>query len=342
MFKLPKRIFDLYTGKPASGKSESIARLIEEVLRQNPTKKARIVVGDGSSTTYEHLLDTGRVELAEFYHREYPTKTLRRLSEGWWPSNCNDPNSELIPPDKQSDITDIVFYAFEGLSVGGKYILGMNKGGLAWRAAQGEKMGPEAATRWIDGPLDNVGKPKEDDSAFGTNGTAHYMAAQQMLVEIVQTSRGLISPYVVWTAHEAVAEQQTNIGDLKNPVKLKTGEIIVGPEVAGKALTPVIQRCFGNMFHFQTLSKKIKLATTDEMAIAGASDLDLSYRIWTRDHFAVDGQSQLRYVACTRSTPATFPAFFENNEPGMAILDLYHSLQEAKSKRTAQLTTKED
>ncbi len=326
MYKLPRRLFDLYVGKPASGKSEAIARLIEEVCAQNPGKKARICVGDGSAITYEHLVEDGRAELMEFSHRDYPTKTLRRLAEGWWPADLKDPQSPLIPPDKQPSIGDVAVYVFEGLSVGGRYILGLVKGGLAQRAAQGEKLGPDAVTRWIDGELDKNGRPVDADSAFGTNGTAHYMAAQQALVEIVQTSRGLSAPYVVWTAHEAVAEQQTNIGDLKNPVKLKTGDVIVGPEVAGKALTPIVQRVFGNTLHFQSLSKKVKSAEVDEFVGQTGMDLDLHYRIWTRDHFAVDGQSQLRYVACVRAVPQTFPQYFTNPEPGVAVLDLYTAL----------------
>jgi hypothetical protein len=250
---------------------------------------------------------------------------MRRLAEGWFPEHPDDPQSPLIPPAKQKNFKDVGFFVFEGLSVGGKYILGMNKGGMAERAARGEKLGPDAVVRYIDGEVDNVGKPKEDDSAFGTNGTAHYMAAQQQLVEIVQASR-VLPGHRIWTAHEAVAEQQTNIGDLKNPMKLKTGDTIIGPEVAGKALTPIIQRIFANTVHFQTLSKKVKQDKPDEFIGAAGAELGLDFRLWTRDHFALDGQSQLRYRACVRGVTADFPAYFTAKEPGVNVVEFYNRL----------------
>lgn len=331
--RLPMRIFDLLYGRPSTGKSECSARAIEQYIEENPEKKARIIVGDGSLITYEHLLLDGRAEGMEFSHRDYPTKTLRRLAEGWWPADPSDPTSPLVPPNKQEGFLDRGFYVFEGLSVGGRYILGMNKGGMAQRAAMGEKLGPDAVVRYIDGELDpRTGLPKEDDSAFGTNGTAHYMAAQQQLTEIVQASRGLPA-HVLWTAHEAVAEQQTNLGDLKNPVKVKTGDTIIGPEVAGKALTPIIQRIFTNTLHTQSLAKKVKAAKPDEFTGTAAMDLDLDYRLWTRDHFAVDGQSQLRYIACTRGVGAQFPQWFSSENPGGALVDFYASLCDIRNSK---------
>lgn len=336
-YRLPQRIFDLYYGQPGTSKSEAVARVAEIATQSG--KKARFIIGDGSAPTYEHLVLDGRAELMEFTHRDYPTKTLRRLAEGWWPADLSDPHSPLLPPDhKDNHILDACLNVFEGLSVGGRYILGMNKGGHAWRAAQGEKLGPDPVVRYIDGDVDKLGKPIEDDSAFGTNGTAHYMAAQQQMVEIVQTSRSLPS-HVIWTAHEAVAEQQTNIGDLKNPVKLKTGDTIIGPEVAGKALTPIIQRVFGDTLHFQTLAKKVKQDKADSFTGAAGMDLDLDFRLWTRDHFALDGQSQLRYRACVRGVGATFPQWFSSVEPGIGILDFYKTKCDI---RDSKMIKKED
>lgn len=320
-YRIPSQVFDLFVGKPASGKSEAIARLIE-YLWHTTGKKSRLILGDGSYLSYEHLIEKGIVDYVEFPQRPYPSKTLVRLAEGWFPQDRN-PHGSLVPPTSES-LEPYILCAFEGLSVAGKYIMSMVQGGLAERAAKGEKLGPDPAVSYFDGDIDpKTGKKSDDGMSFGTSGTAHYMQTQALLTELVQRTRGLPFKYVLWTAHETVSEQQTNLGDLKNPIKVKTGETIIGPEAGGKALTPVIQRLFNNMLHFQAVAK------------ARETNLDLEYRLWTRDHFAVDNASKLRYIACTRGVGKQFPPFFTNEEPGMNLLDFYTKFCEH---RDAKLT----
>lgn len=50
------KIFDLLYGGPNTAKSESLARLIEHNYRTT-RKRSRIVLGDGSGLTYQHLVD---------------------------------------------------------------------------------------------------------------------------------------------------------------------------------------------------------------------------------------------------------------------------------------------
>lgn len=331
---LPRKLFELFYGEPASGKSEAIKALMKQALRENPGKKVKLIIGDGSAGTYEGLIEAGVAEMCEFIHRPWPLDTMNKLTSGWWLKDVNDPNSELIPPAKKkgdpNDLNNYCFTVIEGFSVGGKYLMGSVQGGMAYRVANGEQIGPDPVMAIKEGVFDDKGKLTEGPgTAFGTNGTAHYMAAQNHLVEFAQRSRALPG-HVIWTAHETIMDDAVNIGDLKNPVKIKKQVVIGGPEAAGKALTPNLQRIFNNTFHFQTIAKD---SVGDKDAATGVAlkDLDIFYRIWTRDHHPQTGATAVKYKACTRGVSGDFPPFFDGPR-GENILELYKALQVERQK----------
>lgn len=329
---LPEKIFDCFYGQPATGKSESACRLLEQMYRETG-KKSRIVIGDGSLLTYQHLIDAGVAEAIEYAWRPWPLDTLMKLASGFWPANPSDPESPLLAPSK--NILDVGGYVFEGLSVAASYILGNVKGGLANRSGQGEKLGQDSPIRIVEGEIDQkTGQlipGSGPGSKFGGNPPAHYNIAQRNIVGIVQQSRGLPAQIVVWTAHEA-----TNDPEKDSLVK----EQIVGPEVAGKALTSSIQRIFQNTLHIQTVAKRTKV--DDTFIGRKVDELDLDYRLYTRDHFNANGMIMTRYKGCTRSVNGDFPQFFTSSEPGMAILEYYRVLAESTAAKKRALTTFEE
>jgi hypothetical protein len=95
--------------------------------------------------------------------------------------------------------------------------------------------------------------------------------------------------YVIWTSHE-----YTNDPDKSQLQK----ELVVGPEVVGRSLTASFQRMFGNTLHFQTIAKRGR--EKDDFTGRDVVELDLDYRIWTRDHFSPDNNTTIRYKAITR------------------------------------------
>lgn len=321
MLTLPSVMFECYYGAPGSGKSEACARMAETIFRETG-KRTRIVVGDGSALTYEHLVEAGVADILDFSTRSWPQATLIQLSKGYWPNAKDD----LVPTDAATKAT-IGLYIFEGLSVAGAYILGLVEGGLAWRAARGEKIGQESPIRIVDGVVD----PKTNTvvsgtgMTFGGNPPSHYGVAQRTLQECLNNSKGLKVP-VIWTAHEA-----TN-----NPENDLNKELLVGPEVVGKALTSTIQRSFNNTLHFCTVSKRTK--QQDSFTGKAVDDLDVEHRIYTRDHFSAAGASLTRFKACTRGADAQVPQYVTGGAPGMAVLAYYEMLAAMRSARTASLT----
>ena len=311
----PNRIFDLYYGATGSGKSRAIAQMISALHKQTG-KKARVWVGDGSAITYDHLVNQGIAEVAEFSHRPWPFDVIKRIVSGWWPADQFDPQSPLVDPTKQADLKDIGIWVIEGASVMGQYCMGGIKGGLAEQAGRGIKIGQDSPIQILQGETDKTGKLIEGPgTTVGGNPIAHYNVGQRAITDAVQQSRGL-GRYVFWTAHEATNDpSQSQLNK----------ELIVGPEVVGKALTASFQRMFGNTPHFQTVAKKGK--AKDDFTGKDVTDLDLDFRIYTRDHFTPDGNTMIRYKALTRGVDNDqFPQSFDN------IYAYYSALLEAQQK----------
>jgi hypothetical protein len=326
---LPAKIFDCYYGQPGTGKSEVSARLIEQLYRETG-KTSRVVLGDGSMLSYQHLIDAKIVEVVEYSWRPWPFDTLMKLASGYWPADASDPTAPLLPPTEAT--LQVGGYVFEGLSVAANYIMGNIKGGMAWRSGQGEKMGQESPIRIVEADLDpKTGLPIPNSgpgTKFGGNPPAHYNMVQRNIVGLIQQSRGLPGRLVIWTAHEA-------INDPEKDALVK--EQLIGPEVAGKALTGNIQRFFTNTLHLQTVAKRVKV--DDSFTGRKVDELDLEYRLYTRDHFNANGSIMTRYKACTRTIGPEFPQFFTSSEPGKAILDYYEAVAASWKQKLAAVTT---
>lgn len=314
------KVFDCIYGSPGSGKSEACARLIEHVFKTQK-KLARVCVGDGSALTYQHLVDAGICELVDFSTMPWPQDTMQKLSDGWWP----DAHGILAKTDP-AKMSTIGVYIFEGLSVAGSYIMGNVKGGLADRSGRGEKIGQDSPIRIIEGDVDpKTGKTSGPGTSFGGNPPTHYNVAQNSLQDCLQRSKALPMDYVVWVAHEAD----------NNPDKDVNKESLVGPASVGKALTGIIQRNFNNTVHAVSVSKKVKM--TDPHTGKAIDQLVLEYRLYTEDHFSASGATTVRFKACTRGV-SNMPPYLVSKEPGMALLEYYQRLNDARMARVAQLT----
>lgn len=317
---LPSHVRDCLYGPSGSGKSESMARFIEEVHRQTG-KKARVVIGDGSSLTYDYLVELGIVEVYTFTMRPWPTATLKALAKGWWPNA-----EQKLAPTDPAVMDGIGVYVFEGMSVAARYLMGHTRGGMSDRAARGEKMGPDAAIRIVEGEVDpKTGKVTSGpNETYGTNGQAQYGFVQNIVLEVVQESHTLPVPYVFWTAHEATNNPETDLSK----------ELVIGPEVIGKALTASIQRSFINCIHACTVSKRTK--QNDTFTNRAVDELDSEYRLYSRDHYSPSGTSMTRYKAITRGVDGNFPQFFVSETPGESLLRYYEEVVNAKETKKSR------
>lgn len=314
---LPMRIFDLIYGPSGAAKSEYIKAIIRQMHKETG-KKAMVWVGDGSLTSYEGLINKGVVVAGEFGHRPWPQDTLmNRLAMGYTIKDPSDPLSDLVKQTPEQ-MKEFGLVALEGVSTACKYVMGHVKGGLAWRAAKGENIGPDSAIKIFEGEVDARGNVTGPGTSFGGAGQAHYGQTQSVIVDTINQFKSL-PMHVVMSAHEYTNDPEKD--DL-------ISERLAGPESAGKKLTGSLQKLFANTIHAMSLGwKENKI---DEETKKRISEYDSEWRIYTRDHYATEGGFKLRYKALTRSVDESFPIYFESSTPGVAILDYYRKLKEFK------------
>jgi len=309
-------IFDCIYGASGTGKSECCARVIEQHFRRTG-KKARVVLGDGSSLTYRHLQHVGVVDVCEFMEYPWPQDTMLKLASGWWP---NATGELMAPKTPGNDLSTVGVYVFEGLSVAAYYIMSAEvDGSLSRRAAHGEKIAQEAPYRIIEGTVDpKTGKVLSGPgTAFAANSMAHYAVTQKAMTNAIISSKKLAVDIVLWTAHEAANNPENDIN--KEPV--------IGPQVVGRAMTSDVQKHFCNTLHCCTVAKRVK--QQDAFTGRTVDELDLEYRLYTRDHFNANGATLTRFKALTRHANSnTFPQYLASEQPGLTLIAFYEKLNE--------------
>ena len=345
---MAKRI-ECFYGQSGTGKTEAIAAVIRQIYEANGLK-SRVILGDGSKSTYidRGLVDAGVVELCDFSIRPWPLTVMAKLCEGYWPADVEDPTSPLVPPSADT-LKNIGVFGVEGLSVGAQYLMGDIQGGLAEQAGRGVKIGQDSPVFSKDALLDpktgqpikgtgpkvlklneKTGKYEEVDEIFsyGGNPVAHYGYAQRRLLANVERTKAFPN-IVIWSAHERSTEDKVS------------KEKLVGPEAAGEAITSNLPRVFNNTLHFVTASRK-KEKSKDDHTDQMVTDLDVEYRVYTRDHFHPDGTMFVKYKAVTRgcSEKEGMPQFLSSDIPGRAVLDFYQKLTNLREERAKALAPK--
>lgn len=315
---------ECYYGQSGTGKSESIVAVIINIFNTTG-KKARILVGDGSGATYGGLVAAGVAEIIDYTTRDWPLSTLSQLCQGFWPADPLDPKSKMLPmtPDKFKELGICVI---EGLSVGAEYVMGDKKGGFSERAARGEKIAGDSPIQLIDAERNAQGiiiPGSGSGLAFGGVTLGGYGHAQRRMLGFIEQSKGLPG-WVIWTAHERVAEDKN------------TNQKVMGPEVAGGALTTKLSRYFNNTLHFATAEKTKKV--TDDHTGKSVDIIDAEYRIYTKDHFRAEGNTFVKYKAVSRTPdPQALPTYFTSDDPHESIINFYRNVKEARAKDMAKL-----
>jgi hypothetical protein len=303
---------ECYYSGSGEGKTTAIIHIIAHVY--NTTGKiARVYVGDGSKMTYVEsgLVDAGIVQMVDFSMRDYPLTVSQQMCEGFYLQDPQDPMSKLVK-SKPEDLAKIGVWVYEGLSVMGAYIMGNTEGGLAARAAKGEKIGQDSPITIVD----------PSGLKFGGNPMSHYNVAQRQILTNIQRSRAM-NGIVLWTAHERFTDSAREEGMDK----------FIGPDVAGKAMTAWISREFNNTLHFCSVNKPGKMQ--DQFTGKQAGTIQREYRVYTRDHADPEGLVQVRYRAVNRCPlPEMMPDYLVGEEPGANILEFYRIMAEAKKKWT--------
>ena len=319
---MPNLRHSLFWGPSGSGKTAAIIEMILDYLAQNPNGIARVYVGDGSKSSYldTGLVDSGRIQLFDYSSRDWPLSTMQDICEGKFPKDPNDPKSPMLAPTPD-ELKRIGFWVYEGLATGSQYIMGDKKGGLSEQSARGIKVGQDSPIKITDAELDSKGNYMAGSGTgyvFGGNPMAHYNFAQRRVLGWLERTKTLPG-WVIWTTHERTSEDTST-----------TGEKLIGPEAAGKALTAGLPKYFSETLHFTIAlgqKKQIDKVTEKNVSISKAE-----YRLYTREHFDPDGMTPLVYKAVNRCMiPSMMPDYLVGENPGDNIRKFYAIMKEAAS-----------
>ena len=318
---------ECYYGESGSAKSSAVAALIEKVFRETG-KSFRVYVGDGSAATYQDwgLCDVGAVHLCDYTIRDWPVTTLQQITEGMWPEDPEDPKSKMrkLTPE---ELAKNAGWVLEGLSVGSNYLMGNKKGGLAEQAGRGVKIGQDSPISIKDldtGPTGAYIQGSGPGTTVGGNPPAHYNVAQRQMLTNIERSKQLPG-IVIWSAHERAGEDSV------------TQEKVIGPEVAGKALSAGLSKHFNNTLHF-TIATKVTGKTADATTGKSVSGVLNEYRLYTRDHMDPDGLTAVKYKAVTRTPrPDMIRDYYVSAAPGQHLLAFYEDLAKAREAQKASI-----
>ncbi len=202
------RTIALY-GDTGSGKTTQIGELAKEIYRRTQ-RKTRLVTSDpGGYESIKHLEEAGIVEVRSLD----PTID----AWGWTIEQAEDSNEE------------IGLYAFDGGSSQSALLMAACK----QLSAEGLDIGGRPAPKFV------VNKGKENERVLGSNVDSHYMTVQSHMRDVIWRSTWLTktaeAPDVLWTFLVRRGENEEE-------------STILGPELAGKALTGQVPTWFNYCF----------------------------------------------------------------------------------------------
>jgi hypothetical protein len=223
----------------------------------------------GGEETIYSAIDSGHlpeeaIDIFDYTEAPHAGESLQLCAEGYWPS-AQGALTKNIPDD-------VGLFIFEGLNAMSNTL--MNE--LASLAATGQgKFGQDTPIAYSSGKLKEGGNPP-----------SHFGIVQRKMLRLIEETRRLPG-WVLFTAHETEGEDKA------------VGDNLIGPAVAGKALTTKIGGSFGNTIHLDSASKKTE--SKDPVSGKSVSVLTVERRAYFTEHFDPDGLTLKKYFANNRA-----------------------------------------
>lgn len=201
-------------GDTGDGKTTLFGEWAEHRYIVTKGKKTRFYTGDpGGYRTIAHLVRLGVIEVVDLVGMPRPWEWIKHITYGRLPTTGSE------GAWKDSDLSNIDTIVYEGMTAFGDILMQ----DAAKQAAEGRNLGGQPpAFRYSEG-----------DVKWASNSPAHFGNVQSVITQAVQNSLNVLKCNVGWTAS---ARRANDADSPTNP--------ILGPQVAGKALTSDVPRWF--------------------------------------------------------------------------------------------------
>lgn len=232
----------LIYGETQSGKTSLIGSFARD-LHQRTGKITRLIMTDeGGTAAIAPEISEGIIEVVSMVADSLPQSNLMWLAKGAWPSESWPDNKGTLnkPIDIQALTAKVGMIVLDSLSSAAGLVMN-------FFVNSGMKVAQEV-----------VGLREEQGLKFGAPAMAHFGAVQQFMLQLTTALSGLNVEKIIYTALESKGSDTVD------------GQIILGPLIAGKALTGVIPSRMNRILHLEI--------------VPSANKEDRSYRIYFEPH----------------------------------------------------------
>lgn len=308
---------DLVYGESGSGKT-TWALQMAQYFWLKEKKRTRWYLGDGGGETIRQLITAygGEpfIDIWEYHLWKHPFETTHKMMAGGWPESVSNPDSKVVVPTNYDNLSEeFGLFVYEGLTVMADYMMGDIEGGLAFRMAKGENLNKDDSFRIVDGEL-----------KLGGNARTHYGLVQRRIPQMLK-SNARVPVFKIWTAHEQRTEDDTS------------NEVVIGPDIVGKALTPKIMGSFGHTIHLTRAAKRVK--RKDPATNKDVEEIISERRAYTESHYDPNGMHFAKYLANARipegSPAGMIPLYYTPPDPLKFYADITSAQKAANVSKEA-------
>lgn len=205
----------LIYGETQSGKTSLLGEIARAHFEKTGKRTRLIMTDEGGTSAIDPYIQDGIIEVVSLVGDSLPQSNLMWLAKGKWPGADGKIDPKVEFPE------DIGIIALDSLSSAAELVLGFFvQSGL--KVAQ-----------------DVVALREEQGLKFGNAAPAHYGNVQKFILQMMTQLASLPVDRVIYTALESKAEDTID------------KSVILGPMIAGKALTGVIPSRINRTLHLE-------------------------------------------------------------------------------------------
>src|SRR6267142_453852 len=297
---------DCVYGRTGSTKTSQVGHLAEYIWEKYHKRTRLVSASPGGWKPIEHMVRTdetpdGFIDAQHLSLKTpFPHETVTRYAQGWWP----DATGKL----KQSDMSEVGAYAFEGMADFSTLIMSnlLGRTDISIPGTPKESFVKDESMRW------------------GFSGMAHYGFIQQRIYETVTTSNHLPVNKVLWTSYDTDAKDQSK-------------RQIYGPQIIGEAMTGQCGGWFGALLHLTLIPQSVQV----DDPIEKGKKVTVIRRVpilYLREHVDPDDPYKVPYMAKPRGPSNMWREWPDWMEPNIG--EFYRKLDQMGAKALEAIRVK--